>query len=56
MSVGPRVLTVLSAAGRVVRASILGAWNTSRPRWALMRDWLGYDLEPPAEAKALPSW
>jgi hypothetical protein len=53
MSIGPRVLTVLSAEGRVVRASNEGGWNTSRPRWALMRDWLGYDLEPPSEAEGL---
>lgn len=53
MSVGPRVLTVLSASGRVVRASNIGGWNTSRPKWALMRDWLGYDLEPPSEAEGV---
>jgi Winged helix DNA-binding domain len=47
MSVGPRVLTVLSAAGRVVRASNAGAWFTSRPRWALMEAWLGEPLEAP---------
>ena len=34
--VGPRVLTMLSAAGRIVRASNDGAWTTSRPRWASM--------------------
>ena len=48
--VGPRVLTVLSAAGRVVRASNSGAWFTSRPRWALMEAWLGEPLEAPPEA------
>src|SRR5690606_34322575 len=50
-SIGPQVLTVLSAEGRIVRASNNGAWNTSRPRWASMRDWLGYDLEAPSEAE-----
>ena len=31
MAVGPRVLTTLSAAGAIVRASNDGAWTTSRP-------------------------
>lgn len=48
--VGPRVLTTLSAAGRVVRGSNDGAWTVSRPRWASMRSWLGAELEPPPEA------
>ena len=47
LSIGPRVLTVLSAAGRVVRATNDGPWFTSRPRWALMEDWLGEELSPP---------
>jgi hypothetical protein len=47
--IGPRVLTVLSAAGQIVRASNNGAWTTSRPRWALMSSWLGEPLEPPPE-------
>jgi hypothetical protein len=42
--VGPRVLTVLSAGGAVVRATNQGAWTGSRPRWALMKAWLGIDL------------
>jgi hypothetical protein len=46
---GPRVLTTLSASGRVVRASNGGAWTTSRPRWALMEAWLGEPLDPPSE-------
>ena len=41
MSVGPRVLTVLSAAGEVVRGSNVGGWTTSRPRWSSLRSWLG---------------
>jgi Winged helix DNA-binding domain len=45
--VGPRVLTVLSAAGRIVRASNDGGWTTSRPRWASMEAWLGEPLDPP---------
>jgi Winged helix DNA-binding domain len=55
MSVGPRVLTVLSAGGRVVRASNDGPWFTSRPRWAAMDDWLGEQLEPPPEAEGAAS-
>jgi Winged helix DNA-binding domain len=50
ISIGPRVLTVLSAEGRIVRASNDGAWFTSRPRWASMRDWLGEGLAAPPEA------
>jgi hypothetical protein len=46
--VGPRVLTTLSAAGRIVRASNDGAWNVSRPRWSSMADWLGEELTPPS--------
>ena len=48
--VGPRVLTMLSAAGRIVRASNDGGWTASRPRWASMESWLGAQLEPPSEA------
>jgi len=44
--VGPRVLTTLSAAGQIVRASNDGAWTVSRPRWASMRAWLGEDIAP----------
>jgi len=43
--VGPRVLTVLSAEGEVVRGSNLGGWTVSRPRWASMRAWLGEEVE-----------
>jgi Winged helix DNA-binding domain len=44
--VGPRVLTTLSAAGRIVRASNDGGWTTSRPRWTLTTSWLGQEIEP----------
>jgi len=47
--VGPRVLTVLSAAGRIVRASNDGMWTVSRPRWTSMESWLGEPLAPPVE-------
>jgi hypothetical protein len=42
--VGPRVLTVLSAEGRVVRATNDGAWTVSRPRWTSMAAWTGSPL------------
>ena len=50
--VAPRVLTVLSADGRIVRASNDGNWYVSRPRWTAMEAWLGEPLErmEPAEA------
>jgi Winged helix DNA-binding domain len=48
--IGPRVLTTLSAEGRIVRASNDGRWSTSRPRWTSMTAWLGEELAPPAEA------
>jgi Winged helix DNA-binding domain len=50
MQVGPRVLTTLSAAGRIVRASNDGTWTTSRPRWTSMKAWLGEELTPPSIA------
>ena len=49
VSIGPRVLTTLSAAGQIVRASNDGAWTTSRPRWASMKRWLDEELAPPPE-------
>jgi hypothetical protein len=51
--VGPRVLTTLSAAGRIVRATNDGAWTISRPRWAAMDDWLGEPLAVPPEPDGL---
>jgi hypothetical protein len=36
----PRVLTVLSVRGDIVRGPNDGAWTVSRPRWATMADWL----------------
>lgn len=52
--IGPRVLTVLSAEGRVVRGSNAGSWTVSRPRWSSMPAWIGRELPPlkPAEALA----
>jgi hypothetical protein len=51
--VGPRVLTTLSAAGRIVRASNDGPWTTSRPRWASMSSWLGEEIAPLPEAQGV---
>jgi hypothetical protein len=51
--VGPRVLTTLSAAGHVVRASNDGGWTTSRPRWASMKSWLGEEIAPRTEAEGV---
>lgn len=47
--IGPRVLTVLSASGQVVRASNDGGWWVSRPRWTSAEAWLG------APVPALPA-
>ena len=53
VAVGPRVLTVLSAAGQIVRASNVGGWTLSRPRWASMEAWLGQPLARQPEADGL---
>jgi Winged helix DNA-binding domain len=53
MPIGPRVLTTLSAAGRVVRASNVGGWMVSRPRWTSMRSWLGEELAPPPDPEGV---
>ncbi|MFK5635809.1 winged helix DNA-binding domain-containing protein [Ornithinimicrobium sp. LYQ103] len=37
----PRVLTLLGAAGVLVRGPNVGHWRTSRPTWTLMDSWLG---------------
>jgi Winged helix DNA-binding domain len=50
ISIGPRVLTTLSAAGQVVRASNDGAWTASRPRWSSMKSWLGEEIPFCSEA------
>lgn len=51
--VGPRVLTILSASGLLVRASNAGGWTVSRPRWTLMSSWIGRDLTPPGQREGL---
>jgi hypothetical protein len=39
--IGPRVLTVVAAEGRIVRGANEGDWRLSRPRWTLTEEWLG---------------
>ncbi|MGI8585663.1 MAG: winged helix DNA-binding domain-containing protein [Thermoleophilaceae bacterium] len=51
--IGPRVLTILSAAGQIVRASNVGRWTTSRPRWASLESWLGEEIAPCPEAEGV---
>jgi hypothetical protein len=53
LPVGPRVLTTLSAAGRIVRASNDGGWTISRPRWASTESWLGEAIAPCTEAEGV---
>jgi Winged helix DNA-binding domain len=52
-AIGARVLTTLSAAGEIVRASNDGGWWTSRPRWASMRSWLGEEIAPLSEQEGV---
>jgi hypothetical protein len=59
-SIGPRVLTTLSAGGRIVRASNNGTWTTSRPRWTTLEGWLREPLavldETDARAELVRLW
>ena len=41
INIAPRVLTVLGAEGRIMRADNAGHWRTSRPRWIATEAWLG---------------
>lgn len=52
--IASRVLTVLAAEGRVVRARPRGSWTSTQFRWAAMEDWAGAPLAemPAAEAEA----
>jgi hypothetical protein len=55
--IAPRVLTVLSARGDIVRGPNDGAWTTSRPRWAITADWLGaLDRQSDAQAELIRRW
>ncbi|GBE67856.1 hypothetical protein MFM001_43180 [Mycobacterium sp. MFM001] len=48
VSLAPRVLTVLSVRGDVVRGPNGGTWTASRPRWVSAADWLAKRDEPMA--------
>jgi hypothetical protein len=52
--VAPRVLTLLSARGDIVRGPNDGSWTTSRPRWTTTAAWLGrpFEVPPPQAAQA----
>ena len=56
----PRVLTVLSVRGDIVRGPNDGAWTTSRSRWVRTGKWLGRVPEPrtpeTARADLLQRW
>ncbi len=41
----PRVLTVLSVRGEIVRGLNDGSWTISRPRWTPISDWLGVTVD-----------
>jgi len=51
--VGPRVLWVLSAEGRIVRATNDGAWTVARHRWATTASWLGETIRQRTEAEGV---
>lgn len=44
--IAPRVLTQLGVEAATVRGENAGHWRLSRPRWALMRHWLGEEATP----------
>jgi hypothetical protein len=55
--IAPRVLTVLSARGEIVRGPNDGSWTMSRPRWVLAAQWLGARDEPvDAQAELIRRW
>jgi DNA glycosylase AlkZ-like len=49
----PRVMTVLSVRGSIIRGPNAGTWISSRPRWVGTEDWLGpVDLPSEEQARA----
>lgn len=60
VSVGPRVLTVLSAEGLILRATNDGSWRVSRNRWATTEAWLDEPIadvpEPDGVAWLVEQW
>lgn len=49
-TVASRLLTMMSADGRVVRTRPRGAWTSSQFRWALLQDWIGDAGRPDPES------
>lgn len=47
----PRVMTLLGAEGRVVRAANAGHWRLNKPAWTTAACWLG-DVPPPLDEAA----
>lgn len=58
--IAPRLLTLLGAQGRIMRAENAGHWRTSRPAWASTSTWLGSVPAPmeerPAYAELVRRW
>lgn len=57
--VAPRVMTVLSVSGAIVRGPNDGSWVTSRPRWVDAANWVGAIERLPAEearAELVRAW
>ena len=54
MPLAPRVFTVLSVRGDIIRGPNDGTWTVSRPRWATTADWLGAvpEVIPAEKARA----
>lgn len=44
--IAPRILTLLGARGRIMRAENAGHWRTSRPGWTSTESWLGSVTAP----------
>ena len=53
LKVASRVLTLLAAEGRIVRARPVGSWRSSQYRWSLMETWMGEPLAEWTAEKAL---
>lgn len=58
--IAPRILTLLGAEGRIMRAENAGHWRTSRPAWASAQTWLGSVPAPldegPGYAELVRRW
>ena len=50
-NIGPRVLTLLGAEGRVLRAANDGHWRLNRPSWTTTASWLGEVPAPTGEGE-----